>query len=359
MPSGNKYTPEQKAAYYAANPDKLKKKLEREAKNLQGGKARSSSKPWAQKNYSKSYGKLIDQSKMVKPKVSPFLRHLLDVKYMSPFDKNCVPPVNPNSLGNFITVDLLSHLTLSSSTTDPIAMVFLPSSRNNRQVGFWNLATGANFGTWDSASPTFKFTSSDAPTNIRPLRAGMKIRNSTRADTVSGVVRVLQTSSPIEWEWVAAGNIALTAGFATEMLNMVRTNSKTKEYTAQEFANGAHEIVIAPATMSAYNNYGNQFQVDASVIDLQNAWEATVGDMSMNVVIVLFEASTDINIYNFTLGEQVACRYPQNTILGQMQRPHPRGNSGRLGSAIRATTQQGSTMLAPRDVELGNAGGRY
>lgn len=355
-----KYTAEEKAAYYAANPDALKKKLEREAKDLKGGKSRS--KSWASKDYSKSYGKMVDASSASKTQVSPFLRHLLDVEYMSPYNKNSIPPANPNSLGNFVTMDLLSHAGLSVTTTGGgvySCFIFQPSARHVRQVwaGVLNPATGGTAISLDNISPLWKFTSGEAPTNVRPLRAGVRIKNTTRQDTVAGMVRVLQTSSAIEWDFGAS--LALTPTMATEIINMVLTNPKTVEYSGQQFVDGRNEIVCAPATMAAYNSYGEQFVATTAVADTETAWGNIVKDMPMNNIIILFDSVSAANTYSFGICEQVACRFPQNTVLSTLQRPAPVGDtrSSRLEAAARAAAKQGGNLVVNQPHPGANAGG--
>ena len=160
------------------------------------------------------------------------------------------------------------------------------------------------------------------PTAVKPLRAGFKIKNTTENQSISGCVRVLQISSPIEWEWQAGDNLKISGTFRDELLSMVRNNPKSVEYTGLSLAKEEAEFVIAPATAAAYNSYGSQFYTANSTnADVEVGLSSFTHDMSMNNLILVIEASSAPQIYNLTYGLQVGCRYPANTVLGENSRP--------------------------------------
>lgn len=303
------YTAEQKAKYFAENPDKLKAKLEREAKK---GKAKP--KPKARQPYAVS-----------RPRVSREISSLLAHKYMSPFDKGVIPPYNNHSMGNFTCVNTLGRLTVTTSTQDPIIVIFAPSIRGVHQVGQWN----GNNGNWVSntelSSPTHKFGSADTPISFRPLRAGVKIRNITSNHDLAGIVRILKQSSAIEFEWQTASTHSLLYNVSQELVSSTQTNPKSKECTGVELSH-AKEYVVSPATMANYNEYGGPFASATALTAVSAQMGQLIQDMAMENVIICFEPTSVAQTYSLTFGEQMALRYPTNTLLSELSTSHRKHN---------------------------------
>ena len=308
------YTAAEKARYYAANPDKLALKMKRDKEN---------------KNKN-TYNKKIISKKVVEPrsgvKVSkPYSRSvsLLEAQsYMSPFGKE-YPPQNPNSLGHFTTLSSVSRQTISTSTTNSKVFVFMPGVRGVFQTGLWDVTTGLFTGGSAAYGPTARFLNADAPINMRPLRAGVRIRNVTSNQDVGGMVRVLQQSAPLEWEFVNPISQDITTNMTAELESACSSNPRSYEKTGQSFIDGENEIVISPCTMSSYNSYGNApFDAAAGASAYQSQVGSLGTDMPMNLVIILFEPTSAVNTYSLTFCEQMALRYPSNTVLNELGKPH-------------------------------------
>jgi hypothetical protein len=245
---------------------------------------------------------------------------------MSPFENHRLPPANPQSMGNFITVDLSNSLEINTLTTlDSICVVFQPSSRSIYQVNAFNLTTGATINASHSSSPTWRFrTAGDdvQPASMRPLRAGALIKNITQSDQVGGLVKVLQQSSALPWEFTA-GSANPTADFCTGVREAVNSHHRTKEYTGKMFSDSGGECIIAPCTSSAYNSYGSSFAATEGTTQLQLSLNQTSFDMAMNTLIMVFFPTTSVNKYVIKLGEQVGMRFPTGSLIGQQARTHP------------------------------------
>lgn len=242
---------------------------------------------------------------------------------MSPFGKE-YPPSNPNSLGNFTCASLLSRATVVTSTSQSLVLVFTPSARNVYQASLWNAATGVRDASFSSAgAPTYRFYNTDTPIGYRPLRAGLRIRNTTSAQDQGGAVRILQQSSPIEFEWASVTsppvNVDLTAAMATELAKATGSNPRAMEYTGVDLGTGLNEVVLGPATASSYNSYGpGAFSSGSGNVEFQSAFDAMKSDMPMNTLVIVFEPTATAQTYSLTLGVQAALRYPSNTLLGSL-----------------------------------------
>ena len=324
------YTAEQKAKYYADNPDKLKAKLEREAKK--GAKAPMS-------GYKKKALKPAPKKNAGNAKMSLTAAQ----KEMSPFGKD-YPPLNPNSLGNFTTFTTMSRHTLSTSTTNTKVFVFMPSIRGIYQAAEWDGVTGVESAP-GTMSPTYRFATADTPTSMRPLRSGLRIRNTTSNQDVGGIVRVLQQSSPIEWDFVSGSSTSLTSAMVGELTSACETNPKSVEYSAHSLCFGTNEFVIAPATSSAYNSYGNQFTASTGAANFQAELNSMINDMPMNILIITFEPTSVVNTYSITMCDQLALRYPTNTVLNEMAKPHRKPTDARSSERIHEILQNGGTVV--------------
>lgn len=247
--------------------------------------------------------------------------------YMSPFGKEA-PPINPNSLGHFTTVNLLTRANLTTSTSQALVLVFAPSIRGVYQASVWNASTGVRDPNFSSAAaPTYRFQSADTPIAYRPLRAGLRIRNTTDRQSQGGSVRVLQQSSPIEFAWASVAtpplNVDLTAAMAAELSSATASNPRSVEYTGVDLGQGQNEAVLGPATMSDYNSYGGAFASASGNTEFQTAFDSLVNDMAMNALVVVFEPTSTPQTYSMTLDIQAALRYPSNTLLGDMAKAPP------------------------------------
>lgn len=252
--------------------------------------------------------------------------------YMSPFGKE-VPPINPNSLGHFTCATLLARANLTTSTTQSIVLVFAPSARSIYQASAWNVATGVRDPTLSSASaPTYRFQSADTPIGYRPLRAGLRLRNTTPAQNQGGAVRILQQSAPIEFAWASVAsppvNVDLTPAMVAELADATSSNPNAMEYTGVDLATGLNEVVLAAATMSEYNSYGGQFANVSGNVQFQAAFDGLRSDMPMNTAVIVFEPTATAQTYSLSFCIQAALRYPSNTLLGDLAKtpgnPTPR-----------------------------------
>jgi hypothetical protein len=324
------YTESEKNAYYQAHPELVRKSY-------------PARKPVVRK-FQRAMPKASLRRKSYparKPVMKRTVDKSLDLTYMSPFDK-VLPPINNNSQGNFTTITSVSRFNIQTSTSSSIIFIYNPSSRTIHQASAWDSGTGNLVS--GITSPSFRFTS-DTPTNYKPLRAGIRIKNVTQNQETGGLIRILQTSSPIDITFLASNSFALTSGSSSSLIDLVNSNSHSREYTAMNLANTNSEQIIAPATMAAYNSYGEEFSAVTGVSAYQAAFDNTKNDMAMNSVIIIFEQTSSVNTYSLTLCAQNGLRYPANTILGEMAKAHPKGQQELVDKVHEALLKNGSNMI--------------
>jgi hypothetical protein len=281
-------------------------------------------------------------SKLYKDMSAEKHKHL---KYMSPFDKNNIPPLLPQSLGNFLTVDNMTRFEVSTSTSDPILILFQPSVRGSICIAGYNLSTGASIADSGQWSTRFKYNSNDVPTVSRCLRAGIRANNISNSNTRDGVVRILQFSSPLEHEFTSASSCDFTSNYASELLSMVRSHPRARSYTAESLSSGVNELVVAQATNSSYNSYGSDFFIpEITCAKTQEQYKNAQKDMSHNNVLIVLESTASVNKYEFTGMTQDALRYPANQLLATLQKASRVDESGYIQRVHETVQGEGSAL---------------
>lgn len=244
--------------------------------------------------------------------------------YMSPFDKSD-PPVIPNSMGNFVTVQNMTRRSIQTNGPlgNPKALIFVPSARGNVNALVYDLSSGVVESNSHLFSTLARYTGDDAPIQTKCLRAAIKISNTSNQADRSSTVAILQISSAINFEYTSTASLNLTTDCAGEILQMVRTHPKSRIYTAEQLCTNDNCLIVAPATSSSYSSYGDSLFLGGAFSDgnsklcFQNAQK----DMSMNNVIVLFETASAINDYLITLQSQDGMRFQAFSLLGTLQKP--------------------------------------
>lgn len=285
------------------------------------------------------------------------------LKYMSPFDKNGIGPVLPQSLGNFLVTDNVKRNTLTTGSADPLVLLFCPSVRGVANTILLNGNTGIHVtNSYTVYSTLEKYISSDTPTVTRCLRAGLKIKNLTNGQNRGGIIRVLQISSPLNFEWVSPTSCDLTAAFANSLLDMAKSHPRARTYTAEDLATGSNELVLAPATNAAYNGYGDEFFSNSfACSDMQDVFRRSQRDMSINNCIIVFEPVTPVsNQYEITNMTQDGMRFPANTLLNTLQKPSRVDSTGKIQKTHDAVQALGSELHdltivpGPQQTQLGS-----
>lgn len=276
------------------------------------------------KRYNNRYNKRYVKSNRYdnKPKSKPKqeITRGYSLNYLNPFNHE-YPPADPDSYGKFVTLNSVSRFEFQTSTTKDRIFVFCPSIQ-----GLYQLIMVQEDGTvlpnlWKSPSYSYK---SEPPTSSRTLRAGVKLRNLTSNNDTGGIVHVLNSSSPLETsnQWSpAAPNAtgATTSTFAGELVMAASSAVGSKSYTAASLQTGDNLFVIPPASSSAYHTY-DAWDNENTANALTRSFDAKAKNISMNNLIIVFGKTSVVNTYEFTLGIQIAARYPMNTLISNFQK---------------------------------------
>lgn len=260
------------------------------------------------------------------------------IQYMSPKGKD-YPPVQPQSLGNFLCVNDLIREAHATSTSAKQVVLFAPSVRGVFQVFRFEQilahTAGAPVPLLSSyfMSPTWKYQAADSPLISRPLRASLTISNMSSADMRSNGVTILNTSSPIVLQWCnASGVVYGTTGFTgnpdhiteasfDKLWLMIHASPDSTFCTANSLSTGHNEVVAFPCTSSAYASYGNRnFQTDGSWLGVADQMKIAETDMPMSHILLGFPQTSDANDYSLEFQTQSALRYDEGTLLGSLMK---------------------------------------
>ncbi len=252
------------------------------------------------------------------------------LKILSPWGKGTNPPPSSMaaSMGNFVCQSLIGRTTVTTAGNERL-MIFQPSIRGRLQLGVWGvtgaLSSPTFTGTIDNGSPTYRLIGADQPTQIRPLRAGIRLRNTSRADVVQGSIKVANLCVPFDWTsaWDAGTPGDLTSTFMNALVLMMNTSSAVREYTAHECIH-QREWVCKPATRASYESYGGTFNNENSTGALASEFGGTASDMAMSCLVVMFSTTVDENSWDVSTALQCASRFPANTLLGDQHKNHLR-----------------------------------
>lgn len=244
-------------------------------------------------------------------------------RYMDPEGKT-EPPASTSSLGNFTTVNsILRQAILTSGTADTNVYVIVQYTISSKRLFYYSwksgdtpLLTGVKFATLDANNPT----------QIKPLRLAVTIRNTAVVTSTEGSLRFLCMPQNIDWSNAFTDNVTattLTNAFCTSIDNMVEGNNKTVTYTAWELKHGK-KFIFAPVSTVGYNNW-YEFVNDATNLGTLQA--GADGD-AMTTFICKLPYISNRNSYDFTVRGQDGCRYPANHVLAQAAKSAPRSRPG-------------------------------
>lgn len=244
-------------------------------------------------------------------------------RYMDPEGKTDAP-ASTSSLGNFTTVNsILRQAILTSGTADTNVYVIVQYTISAKRLFYYSwksgdtpLLTGVKFATLDANNPT----------QIKPLRMAVTIRNTAVVTSTEGSLRFLCMPQNIDWSNAFTDNVTattLTNAFCTSIDNMIEGNNKTVTYTAWELKHGK-KFIFAPVSTVGYNNWYEYLNDATNLATL----EAGADGDAMTTFICKLPYISNRNSYDFTVRGQDGCRYPANHVLAQAAKSAPRSRPG-------------------------------
>jgi hypothetical protein len=256
------------------------------------------------------------------------------------------PIALPSSLGLSITQNFCNRATLSLASTVNTTQVYIFQFCHSEVIGF-NYTSIQN-PTATSIATLYPITFADMrttpPTNMRPSRATFNIVNSTQATNVSGTCSVIQLVNNLEWEFDPLGTMAVTANFQNEITTIMNSNSRSKEFAAQEFV-GQKKFSLLPSSMSKLQEWVQYEDYQAMTTAQKTAHiTSSSNDYAFGTLIIRFNTPNAGNTYTMQLNAQYSMRHPSNTLLGSLGKVTPRADELRINALIdnaMAQSQQG------------------
>jgi len=246
------------------------------------------------------------------------------VRLFSPFGKE-FPPPSSQSQGNFVTLNDVTRCQFTiPATNNSRILIFCPSIRGLVQIGFWDASSGGRtvgpVGIDDSSSPLYKHKTG-VPMAVRPMRAGLRIRNLSSATDREGSVVILNAGSPTQLLWAAPTSANLNAVAVSEMKDAVLANPHSKLFTAEELSRGENEFICFPATNASYNSYGSAgFSTLETPAGIQQNFTDAAHDQAMSTLILYFPAVATAQVYSLTLAQQTGSRFQENSTMAGFQK---------------------------------------
>lgn len=234
--------------------------------------------------------------------------------YLDPEGKT-KPPASDGSYGNLTPVQGVLRSGISSSTTNDTYLVFQWTPTEMRGIYC------VNDGTWNIGTFSIPQLVSNIPYATRALRMSVEICNTTSYTNSVGQVQVAMSPQQIKWEDIinTATGLHLTASGINQLNAFLGSYSNTQTYAASEFIH-SKKWVFYPVSHVGYHewlDFGNTNYTSFGNGYLQYLSPGADQD-AMSTMIVKLSASSTVNNYIFTVRIQEACRYPLNTVLGNM-----------------------------------------
>jgi len=254
----------------------------------------------------------------------------------------------PDVVGSFVTLPTVSRSELSTSTSGAVKYLIVQWTPSHRR-GIVVEQSGSN---WSYASEFNLSHLLDAnPTSIRPLAMTVKIRNSSQADTLQGVIRVLQMSEPLEWEFNTGLTGIVSNAFKEELDGMLNGHPSVKTYTGASFASGK-KFIMHPTTMVEYKSY-KQFDNSSGFNNLATLLAESGLANPMSITIFQFPSTTVQQKYDLSIHAIDAGRFPSNVLYSNLaEQPRP-VNSAQFQSGVNIQQQHAGTAVP--DVQMGGS----
>lgn len=234
--------------------------------------------------------------------------------YMDPEGKTH-PPATDGSYGNLTPVQGVLRQGISSSTSQDIFLIFQWTPTELRGVFV------QNDGTWNIGTFSIPQLMSNIPYATRALRMSVEICNTTSYTNSVGQVQVAMSPQQIKWEDLINTGTGLhfTAGGINSLGSFLSSYTNTQTYAASEFLH-PKKWIFYPVSHVGYHewlDYGNTNYSSFGPGYLSYLSPGADQD-ALSTMIVRISPSAVVNNYVFTVRIQEACRYPLNTVLGNM-----------------------------------------
>lgn len=261
------------------------------------------------------YKKKVYKGNKALSKVPDHIQLLKDQVYMSPFLNRENIACSTMSLGRYNLYNGIGELTLSTSLTSKTWFIYQPSSTGRYMSLSFDNGGGVSTASVN-ASPLINLQGAgQIPLRFRCSRAGCRAINSSRADSVNGIVKVCSLSQPLNYDFVNNLSASVSATFVSEIESIMTNHVDVIETSAHDYVN-SKEFVLSPNSLIDYNKY-EKFDSGALAQDIQNQLNSAVDVANpFNVLIMEFSATpSGVQSYSISTRGQFALKFPADDII--------------------------------------------
>ena len=152
-----------------------------------------------------------------------------------------------------------------------------------------------------------------------PLGLAINIRNLTRADSVSGSVRVLVTPCPMTWSLSDTNPNVPSSTFISNLRGILSSNANVRTYTAEHFRE-TKSFSSFPANVVKcmdYQDHHTALPRDNGQESVHNNAHITsaLREMIQACIIIQFSESSAPNQYDFTVHDASRCRFNEGSVM--------------------------------------------
>jgi len=258
------------------------------------------------------------------------------------------PPPNPNSLGNFISLNSLSRLsTTTSITADTYRVVCLQFTPSN--IMGWQFSSIKPAVADTGFTPLFGSNFGDVPSDINALRMSISIKNTTVNQNVGGLVRFVSLPQNLAYEYPATTlSNQFTSGFVNELFSIHDAHPNVVTATGSKAADTGLKMVSVPASMVGYNNYFQYNQhVVTDVANIRASLDAGSEAHAMNTILMFIPNTSSAQTIEITLRASYKTRYPANTVLASLQKDFAKAKSAAWEKVLTTAIAAGQTTVSP------------
>lgn len=240
------------------------------------------------------------------------------LRYLNPFKNENLNDVitGEHSIGNMLPVVSTSNLEFGTSITASYTIVMLVHS--NSGISYLTFTTSSIGLVTQVTYGNYTQLGTSPPDALRASRAGATLRNVTQNQNLAGEVKFLSLPNFVDLVWDGTGTMKLSAAGAKSIFDIMNNNPHVKSYTGNDLAS-EHTFLAAPASYVSFTNW-NSYTVPPNLLSLEQLLISDSEKMAMTTLIWMFPPTTVQNNYSFKFSQQVACRYPSNTLLNNLQR---------------------------------------
>lgn len=232
----------------------------------------------------------------------------------------------PNSMGSYLTLNSMSRFDTTYNNSLNTKGVYIIYQYTPSNLSF--LVCGDN----RFLTPFYCTGWTEEPESVRPSRASIALQNITNVNNADGSISVLSLPNPLDWEFDAftAGDSQpkISTNFYNEIESMMDANPHVKNYSYHDIKS-LRNFISCPSSFVGFNtwaefiNYSNMNNAALSGQALIDARAAFLKNQSTlqrcNTLIIKLRLTSTSNSFNIFGYNQVAARYPSNTLISRIQ----------------------------------------